>query len=121
MMFLAKPTTKTVLTVTQQRRWDSVMYRNLSNRIPARSERSGTIGRSLLRDSAQKWDPDWSFRHQSTNVRALQNDLEATEATKRILTYKLERMDYTVREMRSGTAPPPPPREVSTNITLDLL
>ena len=81
--------------LVQQRRWDSVMYRDLSSRIPTSKNRPGSIVRSALRDTDQKWDPDWQFRHMNVGTERLMKDLDENESSKRILTYKLERYDLT--------------------------
>eukprot|EP01064_Diplonema_japonicum_P018912 TRINITY_DN27603_c0_g1_i1.p1 TRINITY_DN27603_c0_g1~~TRINITY_DN27603_c0_g1_i1.p1 ORF type:complete len:132 (+),score=36.23 TRINITY_DN27603_c0_g1_i1:47-397(+) len=84
-------------------------------------KKSPVMTRSMERNSNQKYDPDWKFDSKKSGIGGVVNELYQQDAKERILTYKLERMDYEVREVPYGTAPPPPTREVSTNITLDVL
>ncbi|KAJ9469583.1 hypothetical protein DIPPA_10230 [Diplonema papillatum] len=97
------------------------MYADNFPKLPAYH----TIGleshtRSKVRGTAQKWDPDWVYKPLGDR-QALKSMLNTEDAEERIKTYKLERMDYVVREVPYNTAPPPPMRELSARITLDLL
>ena len=94
---------------------------NFSTQLP-RFKIDGTprVGRDALRGEDQNYDPDWQFKFGSQATRGI-NDLVGKDYHERITTYKLERMDYTVREVPYGMAPPPAPREVSNRVTLDML
>eukprot|EP01059_Diplonema_ambulator_P008512 TRINITY_DN18151_c0_g1_i1.p2 TRINITY_DN18151_c0_g1~~TRINITY_DN18151_c0_g1_i1.p2 ORF type:complete len:127 (+),score=8.22 TRINITY_DN18151_c0_g1_i1:57-437(+) len=101
------------------------MYGDNYSRIPAKDSHMKRdirpLTRSKVRGTDQKWDPDWEYTPHGLKVAGVIGELYQEDAKERILTYKLERMDYEVREVPVGTAPPPPTREVTRNITLDML
>eukprot|EP01061_Rhynchopus_euleeides_P043266 TRINITY_DN75518_c0_g1_i1.p1 TRINITY_DN75518_c0_g1~~TRINITY_DN75518_c0_g1_i1.p1 ORF type:complete len:124 (+),score=30.37 TRINITY_DN75518_c0_g1_i1:69-440(+) len=106
----------------QRRTCITHMYHdNMTQHIPRLREKGPPrMGRDMLRADDQKYDPDWKYRMGGSAVRS-QQALENVEFQERILTYKLERADYEVREVPFGLAPPPPAREISPRITLDML